>query len=1212
MEHIKHISKVSIGIAGLCLLVIGFIFYGIHYEKFLNSKQAKTIGSVEVKNKIAANFLKMPLSFESNNGQANNQVKFFTRGHGYSLFFTSNELVFTLQKNSDSKASLISKPQKLQKPNEHQDIVTEVLRAQFVGANQNPIITGADKQQSISNYFIGNDPKKWRTNVPNYSKVNYKNLYPGTEVVFYGNQQRLEYDIHVAPNADPKAFRLSFQGAKSLNINNQGDLVLSVASGNSVSMHKPVIYQETSPGVKKEIDGGFVLLADNQVGFSIPNYDKNKPLIIDPILYYSSYLGKTFYSVDTAKIALFTDNITKKTYAYVVGSTNASDFPVRNAYQSSFSGISSAIVTKLDFEDQSLIYSTYLNGAHRSSDTQAYGVAIDADGSAYVTGTTSSKDFPTYHAYQTANAGGVDAFVTKFSPNPTGPSDALSYSTYLGGDDSDYGYSIAVDSSGSAYVTGTTSSKNFPTYHGYQTANAGGVDVFVTKFNPNPTGPSDALSYSTYLGGGNTDRGLGIALDSSGSAYVTGVTLSTNFPTHNAYQAANAGDDDAFVTKFNPKPTGPSDALSFSTYLGGSSDEMANGVAVDSSGSAYVTGVTYSTDFPTHNAYQTAHAGNPGSDNACADAFVTEFNPKPTGPSDALSYSTYLGGSDYDVGNDIAVDSSGSAYVTGVTRSTNFPTHNAYQAANAGNDDAFVTEFNPKPTGPSDALSYSTYLGGVDYDEGFGIAVDSLGSAYIVGIVFSNNFPVTTNVFNNVKSRSVNNPDIFVARFSDTPKFSWVKRQITYPTLPDVRDIFDLVVTKETTTNCKSGYCLWATAPYENDQLKERTYRIDADTIYNVSSPTWTQCSLEGAPSFPTARAAGLFGIDKFEITANNYANGNIAYIPTDYDVQNMESSPGICSTDVVANTAPNDTTGFIQISADNAYVIKNNATNDVLLVSTNFSNTSPTWTTVTPASDSTLKISAIDGDSNAGNLFISTNRGLYSCISYPKCTDASWKKVNSISNLTKVLYRYTPEIPAGSIYGNASIPARSLLITTDTDGIYVSIDNGGTWTSKITPPPPIDGVITGIAADANYFYVSSYSPAPGTHARSSKAAMLEKYSVKNLIADNCSGVTSQHLVRDINLTGTGGISIGKFYARGSDSSNGEVVWLSTPDNVNYYDFGIYGFSKAVLGVSLRIDPNTGKANYIYVPSLGPTCNSGGVSIGTLSDVESSQSKKHK
>ena len=388
-----------------------------------------------------------------------------------------------------------------------------------------------------------------------------------------------------------------------------------------------------------------------------------------------------------------------------------------------------------------MIYSTYLGG---SDFNQGYDIAVDNDGNAYVTGYTTSNDFPTSPgAYDTTFNGNFDVFVTKV--NPTGT--ALIYSTYLGGAFTDWGWSITVDKAGNAYVTGITSSNNFPTtINAYQPTNPGAIAAFVTKINPTGT----ALVYSTYLGGsGFLNQGSGIAVDDTGNAYIAGYTTSTDFPfTPGAFQTTSNGNGDAFVTKLNPAGS----ALVYSTYLGGTNLDQGLGIAVDDTGSAYVTGVTQSADFPTtSSAFQPTFTG-------FAQAFVTKFNSMGTG----LVYSTFLGGSNNNSSAAIALDSTGNAYVTGFTNSADFPTTpDAYRPMYNGDGDAFVTKLNTIGT----ALVYSTYLGGTDTDQGFGIAVDNAGNAHVTGITQSTDFPTTVCTFDSTFNGG---QDAFIAKFNPT------------------------------------------------------------------------------------------------------------------------------------------------------------------------------------------------------------------------------------------------------------------------------------------------------------------------------------------------------------------------------------------------------------------------------------------------------------
>jgi len=659
--------------------------------------------AAETKANIAAQFAKLPLYFERNVGQTDASVKYLTRGPGYTLFFTPDEIVLSLQNQAS-------------------------LRMQFVGANKEPTLIGLEEQACKSNYFIGNDPQKWHTNISNYAKVAYQNLYPGIDAVFYGNPQHLEYDLCVAPGGCPKDVRLRIENAKHLSIDAEGHLRILTDAEQEVRMQKPFVYQIIA-GEKVSIESSFLLLAQNEIGFSVGKYDIDKSLVIDPVLAYSTYLGGSNLDSGTSIVVDGTGS------AYVTGSTNSTNFPTKNPVQPTLgSDLSNAFVTKFNSTGTALIYSTYLGG---NGNDGGDGIALDSSGSAYVTGSTTSTNFPTMNAFQANLAGPENAFVTKF--NPAGS--ALVYSTYLGGSVGDIGNGIVVDSSGSAYVTGVTFSTDFPTMNPFQASLAGTENAFVTKFSP----AGSTLVYSTYLGGSTSaTSGIGIAVDSSGSAYVTGVTFSTDFPTMNAFQPTLGGGSDAFVTKFNPIGS----ALVYSTYLGGSQDDFGSAIVVDISGSAYVTGSTSSAIFPTKNPFQASLAGS-------ENAFVTKF--KPAGS--ALVYSTYLGGSSTEGGNGIALDSSGSAYVTGFTSSSDFPLKHPFQSTYGGSNDAFVTKFNPAGS----ALVYSSYLGGSEFDDGFGIAVDSSGSAYVTGPTSSTNFP-TQNPFQSTFGGG--NGDAFVTKIS--------------------------------------------------------------------------------------------------------------------------------------------------------------------------------------------------------------------------------------------------------------------------------------------------------------------------------------------------------------------------------------------------------------------------------------------------------------
>ena len=685
----------------------------------------------------------LPLSFEANQGQTDRQVKFLSRGQGYNLFLTSTEAVLALT----SLDRALVKGSEVEDSRSSKETRQAVLRMGLVGANPVPTISGLDALPGKANYFIGNDPRHWRTDVPTYVKVQYKDVYPGIDLVFYGNQRQLEYDLIVAPGADPTAITLSFDGADQLVVDGKGDLVLQFGDSD-LRLQKPLVYQMIN-GAKQQIHGNYRLEDQHQIRFQVAVYDRSKPLVIDPTLSYSTYLGGSSRDQGHGIAVDSSGN------AYVTGHTSSSNFPTAGPQQPVLGGTGSegfgdVFVAKLNPTGSALVYSTYLGGI---GDDNGHDIVLDAANNAYLTGRTNSTNFPTtVGAFDTTYNGGPfcgDAFVTKLDPSGS----ALLYSTYLGGSGEECGAGIAVDSAANAYIIGTVRSTDFPTTpSAFQPAFGGGFgDAFVTKLNSTGTGP---LLYSTYLGGSDSDQGQRIAIDTSGNAYAVGDTHSTNFPTTGgAFQTIKAAGGDVFVTKLNSTGTAP---LVYSTYLGGNNGEQALGITTDSFRNAYVTGATNSTNFPTTlGAFQTAFAGG------IADAFVTKLNPAGSAP---LVYSTYLGGSNNDNNTRIALDSLNNAYVTGVTDSINFPTTSgAFQTAFAGGlGDAFVTKLNPTGTAP---LVYSTYLGGSNSDAGNGIALDPFGNAYVTGHTASTNFPTTTGAFQTTYGSG--SSDSFVAKIID-------------------------------------------------------------------------------------------------------------------------------------------------------------------------------------------------------------------------------------------------------------------------------------------------------------------------------------------------------------------------------------------------------------------------------------------------------------
>jgi len=677
--------------------------------------------------RISESYGRLPMSFELNRGQADPHVKYLARGRGYQVLLTESEAILRLQGvNRDGAPGRLGDGA-ARRLGAGEDSRSADLLVKLDGASPASQVIGLDSLPGKSNYLIGNDPDKWHKDIPNYARVEYRDVYPGVNLAYYGTQRALEYDFIVTPGYDPGVITVRFEGVDRLEMNDNGALALHV-NGETIYQRSPVIYQRSGGG-RRPVSGRYVMKGERQIGFEVKEYDRSKPLVIDPVLEYGTYLGG---GGDDMGQSVKVDGLGA---AYVAGVTAATDFTAKSAAQPLNKGKTDAFVTKLSASGDTIIYSTYLGGG--GNDT-AYGIAVGSDGSAYVTGNTTSSDFNTLNPLQPANRGGSDAFVAKI--NSTGSQ--LVFSTYLGGGDADVGSGIAVDSSGAAYVTGYTASNNFTTAPAppLQASNRGGLDAFVTKINA----AGSALTYSTYLGGSGADSGSSIVVDSLGNAYVTGNTESTDFNTFTPRQATNAGGVDLFVAKINPAGAN----LVFSTYLGGSGDDQGFGLAIDSARNVYLTGSTSSNNFPvTSNTFQPMLKG-------VANAFVTKMNAAGT----QLTYSTYLGGGIADTGRSVAVDAANNCYVVGEASSTDFPLKDPLQPANRGISDAFVAKLNPAGNG----LVFATYLGGGNLDAGLGVAIDADSNVYVTGSTTSLDFDVVNAPQNN----NLGGADAFVTKIS--------------------------------------------------------------------------------------------------------------------------------------------------------------------------------------------------------------------------------------------------------------------------------------------------------------------------------------------------------------------------------------------------------------------------------------------------------------
>ena len=698
------------------LLVVPVILYsGVALAASVTADQA-------TKTRLAERYRGLPLSFEANRGQTDSQARFLARGSGYLLLLAPSKIMLVM---NQSRQADPSDPTAANKPLE-----PTVLELLLVGANPESRLQGLEPLPGRSHYLKGNRSEEWRTGIRHFARVKYQSVYPGVDLVVYGNQGRFEYYFVISPEVDPAVIELSFEGVENVALSEQGDLRLQLAGG-VVHQNRPILYQQAQVGTEA-VHGSWVLRGSGRVGFEVGEYDRSRPPTIDPVLRYSSFLGG---GLNDSGIAVALDSARN---TYYMGVTSSVDFPILGGVKDTVAP-EDIFVTKVSSDGKSLVYSTYLGGTGRDTIAELGGLAVDDAGSAYACGITSSSDFPAVNPIEVFNQGGTDAFITKLSP--TG--DALEYSGYLGGARVDRARSIALGPGGMACVAGETNSPDFLTIAALQGTMAGDTDAFLTCLNA-----AGDVVFSTYLGGTGFDSAYGVDVDGMGDVYVVGETVSIDFPTVLPLQAANDGGRDLFVSKLD----GSGAPLIYSTYLGGTGDDFGRAIDVTASKQFYVTGATVSADFPVAAAFQPALAGD-------RDAIVAGFIPS----GSLLIYSTYLGGSGADNGLGIAVDGSGEAHVIGSTFSDDFPTKDPIQAELGGLSDAFLSEVSAS----GGELVHSTYFGGSGSDVGRGVAVDSLDSVYITGFTGSSDIAISNALQSSIGGRL----DAFFAKISNIFRF---------------------------------------------------------------------------------------------------------------------------------------------------------------------------------------------------------------------------------------------------------------------------------------------------------------------------------------------------------------------------------------------------------------------------------------------------------
>jgi len=691
------------------------------YQSLEDIKQNEALQSEQKLDQV----LSGSIFFTQNQGQFPDEVLFQTHAPGAILYFCRDKIVTVLTKNNKTSQGEnqdvdrnLSSHEEMKEPM-HPEMFS--IYTEFVGANPKTVVTGEGVLSHYNNYFIGNDSMKWYTNVPNYQRVTYRDLYPGIDLIYYVAASGLKYDFIVHPKADVSQIQVQYTGIKGITIGPQSDLQVQTEFG-VIHENTPTIYQKVNSRTYGVI-GGYHLCGPDVFGFEVGSYNPDVPLVIDPELMYSTFLGGTSTANDEMGVDIEVD---ANGYAYTTGWTDSSDFPTTpGAYDTTYNGgMEDIFVTKLSPAGDALVYSTFIGGI---GDDYGRYIIVDANGYATITGFTISSNFPTTpDAYDTTYNGGRDVIVTKLSPS----GNSLIYSTFLGGTSKDSGI-IAMEANGYIYITGDTTSSNFPTTpDAYDTTYNGDEDVFVTKFSPS----GNSLVYSTFIGGTYEDICCGTGVDTNGYAYITGSTSSSSFPTTpDAYDTTFNGVNDVFVTKLSPS----GDTLVYSTFLGGNSGDRSFDIAVDTQGYAYITGRTDSYFFPTTpDAYDTTY-------NGAHDVFVTKFSPS----GNSLVYSTFIGGTDYDGSlftQAIGVDANGYATISGQTHSSDFPTTpDAYDTTFNGVNDVFVTKLSPS----GNSLIYSTFLGGTSYEDCTHNAVDTNGNVYIIGYTHSSDFPTTPGAY---------------------------------------------------------------------------------------------------------------------------------------------------------------------------------------------------------------------------------------------------------------------------------------------------------------------------------------------------------------------------------------------------------------------------------------------------------------------------------
>lgn len=1128
-------------------------------------------------------FAHLPMSFEENKGQVDAQARYFARGQGYAVFLTPDSAVLTLR-------STVGANRRAHTRGGEKPLVRETsVRLSLAHANPNASVAAEEPLPGIVNYFLGNDPAGWRTSVPTFAKVRYHEIYRGVDLVYYGNPSQLEYDFVVAPGADADVIELKFEGADGLELDADGNLSVH-ANGGELRWHKPVAYQMDN-GVRREVQAEFDLQGKRGLKFRVGPHDASLPLVIDPVVIFSTYLGGN-NTESSCNIALDPQgNI------YVAGSTISTNFPVLGALQATNrAGSNDLFVTKLNSNGTALVYSTYIGG---NADDFANYIAVDRTGNAYVVGYTEADNFPVTNAYDSSLSAFGDAFLLRLAP--TG--NRLLYSTFFGSSSYESANAVAVDNNTNAYIVGHTYSGNFfptaPNNPFLPTGSDG--EGFIAKFNLAASG-SSSLIYSSYFGGDTDESANAVAIDGAGNAYVAGTVAiyttnaTSTFPVQNSLPGQNVfkgGFSDAFVMKVNANAS-----LGFSTFLGGINEDEAYGIALDANTNVFVTGSTSSDDFPTKNP-QEAILGNGYLYNT--DAFITELSSSGT----TLLYSTFFGGSSPDTGLGIATDIAGNIYLIGLTDSDDLTvTPGSPQQYPNGQTDLFVAKINPLVQGPS-GIIFSSYLGGSASEPAVfpsdsttavaGIAVDTNFNFFVTSGTYSTNFPVSgTNVFQPTAPLPYTDTNswAFVAGFASPADMSvatiastniiMVTSNYTYTlfinnngaasfssvTVTDQLPASFLItsVTNSAgtlTTNGNAVSCALGTmtnrasatvtikcVPQQPGILTNIAYLTATESEPNTNNNKGTYISL--------VRGIADIGLTMTNSPPPNYATSNLTYTIT---VTNK--GPFTATSVFVTNTMP---AGMAFISATNPQGSYDFAdTNIVVFSIASISNAASAALTVVGrpltsaafvtnrASYSAFELDPVAGNNDATNrtaITLVADVAVTSKIGAPDTVLATSNLVYTIlvtnfGPVTASSCTFTDALPAGCNYVSASSSRAGSTVSQSAGIVSVALNNftnGAKSTITITVKPQFAGPLVNTAT----IYTTSADFSPGNNS----------FSATNNVSPNADvGVTKTAVTNSVIVTSNISYTI-TVTNRGPTPASGIVVSDPVPPNSTFVSAG--------------------------------------------------------